>query len=368
MARRKRPSKPESGTELSGPANKREAGPEAPGAASRRGTTPAVTKEALSACVEAAPLAMLIIDSGGGIVFVNARAEQLFGYGREELIGRPIETLVPDAFWDARTKQRIDYFADPPVRSMTGRVLAALRKDRSEFVAELGLALARSDSEVLAIATVVDVTEPKRTEEALRESEALWHGLVENAPGIVGMGDRDGTIWFINKAVRGVPPEKVIGSKIYDFMPAQHHEATRIVLEETFKSGNVSSYDFGWTKRDGRAVWYTARVGPIRLDGQVIGLSMIATNITERKQAEEALREREERFVGLERRGSYGLTFREMTVLYLVAEGKADKEIAAVLGIRPLTVSKHVSNVLGKMNSKSRTEAGTRALREGLLD
>ena len=46
----------------------------------------------------------------------------------------------------------------------------------------------------------------------------------------------------------------------------------------------------------------------------------------------------------------------------------ADNEIAALLGIRPLTVSKHVSNVLGKMNSKSRTEAGTRALREGLLD
>ena len=69
------------------------------------------------------------------------------------------------------------------------------------------------------------------------------------------------------------------------------------------------------------------------------------------------------------RRGNaHGLTFRELTVLHLVVAGKSDKEIAAVLGISTLTVSKHLANILRKMGAASRTEAGIRALREGLLD
>ena len=66
--------------------------------------------------------------------------------------------------------------------------------------------------------------------------------------------------------------------------------------------------------------------------------------------------------------GAYGLTFRELTVLHLVAAGKSDKEIGAELSISPLTAQKHTSNILGKMDAGSRTEAATRALREDLLD
>ena len=65
---------------------------------------------------------------------------------------------------------------------------------------------------------------------------------------------------------------------------------------------------------------------------------------------------------------AYGLTFREMTVLRLVVAGKSDKEIAATLGISTLTASKHLANILRKMGAGSRTEAGVRAVREGLLD
>lgn len=71
------------------PANKREAGRGLPEATAKRGTAPAISKEALSACVDAAPLAFLIIDRGGGIVLVNARAEELFGYGPGDLNGKP---------------------------------------------------------------------------------------------------------------------------------------------------------------------------------------------------------------------------------------------------------------------------------------
>jgi DNA-binding NarL/FixJ family response regulator len=68
------------------------------------------------------------------------------------------------------------------------------------------------------------------------------------------------------------------------------------------------------------------------------------------------------------RRNPYGLTRRELTVLNLVVAGESDKEVGLTLGISPLTVHKHMSNILGKMNASSRTEAGVRAVREGLLD
>jgi DNA-binding NarL/FixJ family response regulator len=68
------------------------------------------------------------------------------------------------------------------------------------------------------------------------------------------------------------------------------------------------------------------------------------------------------------RKNPYGLTFRELTVLHLVAAGRSDKETARELGIRPLTASKHVGNILGKMEATSRTDAGVRAVREGLID
>ena len=91
------------------------------------------------------------------------------------------------------------------------------------------------------------------------------------------------------------------------------------------------------------------------------------------RRAEEALQklreELESRAERRMRRGSpYGLTFRELTVLHLVVEGKSDKEIAVVLGISTLTASKHLANILHKMGAASRTEAGVRAVRERLLD
>ena len=157
VARRKRPSKPNRETEPRRPPDKRLAGDGPPEAASKRAVAAAVSNETLSACVEALPLAMLIIDGGGAIVLVNARAEQLFGYAREELIGQSIGILLPGAVRDAHAKQRAEYFSDLQARPMgRGRVLYALRKDGSEFIAEIGLSFIHTDEGVLVIDTIVN--------------------------------------------------------------------------------------------------------------------------------------------------------------------------------------------------------------------
>ena len=98
----------------------------------------------------------------------------------------------------------------------------------------------------------------------------------------------------------------------------------------------------------------------------------VSRDISERKRAEEALQKAREDLEAraeqrMEEAARYGLTFRELTVLYLLVAGRADKEIAFELGISPRTASKHVENILQKMGVASRTEASVRALRTGLL-
>jgi DNA-binding NarL/FixJ family response regulator len=128
------------------------------------------------------------------------------------------------------------------------------------------------------------------------------------------------------------------------------------------------------TCKDGSTVWLeTTATVLCDEQGRVVQVLGASRDISERKRAEEALQEaREELESRVERRmrrgNAYGLTFRELTVLHLVVAGKSDKEIAATLGISTLTASKHLANILHRMGAASRTEAGVRAIREGLLD
>jgi DNA-binding NarL/FixJ family response regulator len=126
-------------------------------------------------------------------------------------------------------------------------------------------------------------------------------------------------------------------------------------------------------KRSGEVIWVeeTARATKDS-DGKTIVL-IVCEDITPRKRMEQqllALREELDAKAQLllEEGNRYGLSFRELTVLHLVASGRSDREAAVILGISPLTVSKHVANVLKKMGASSRTEAGVRAARDGLIN
>jgi protein-histidine pros-kinase len=120
--------------------------------------------------VEAAPDAMILVDVSGKIALVNAQTEKLFGYTREELIGAPIERLVPARFRDRHPDYRGAYFGSPQVRPMgAGLELHATRKDGSEFPAEISLSPVVTSRGTFAAAAIRDATEQKlRREEEIR--------------------------------------------------------------------------------------------------------------------------------------------------------------------------------------------------------
>jgi PAS domain S-box-containing protein len=119
--------------------------------------------------VESAPNAMVMVDQNGLIVLVNKQTEKLFGYARSELLRQPVELLVPLRFQGKHPGYRADFLAKPAVRPMgMGRDLYGRRKDGSEFPIEIGLNPIKTDDGLLILSAIVDITERKRAEEAMR--------------------------------------------------------------------------------------------------------------------------------------------------------------------------------------------------------
>ncbi|PYJ92401.1 MAG: histidine kinase, partial [Verrucomicrobia bacterium] len=115
--------------------------------------------------LDAAPNAMIMVDSAGVISFANARAETVFGYSLSELIGHPIETLVPERFRDRHPGYRKSFFSEPSSRAMgAGRDLFGRRKDGSEFPVEVGLNPIHTEQGLFVLASVIDITARKQAE------------------------------------------------------------------------------------------------------------------------------------------------------------------------------------------------------------
>ena len=144
--------------------------------------------------VEAAPSALLMVNEHGVMTLVNSQTEQLFGYSRAELLGQPVEMLVPERFWALHPRHREGFFQTPTTRAMgAGRDLFGLCKDGREVPIEIGLNPLRTEEGPLVLASIIDITErvqaAQRLMNSLREKEVLLreiHHRVKNNLAVIG--------------------------------------------------------------------------------------------------------------------------------------------------------------------------------------
>jgi PAS domain S-box-containing protein len=146
--------------------------------------------------LETAPDAMVIVDDHGEIVLVNAPAEKMFGYAREELIGRPVEILMPNHLRDGHLDHRRSFLASPQPRPMgSGVEIHARRKDGSTFPADISLSVLRTENETLVSSAIRDLSEQKRIADVMLENTSQLlaaqriqeHFLPKAPPAIPGL-------------------------------------------------------------------------------------------------------------------------------------------------------------------------------------
>jgi PAS domain S-box-containing protein len=138
--------------------------------------------------VEAAPNAMVMVNTAGRVEMVNTQAERVFGYERAQLLGQPVEMLVPERFRGHHPALRDAFFTEPRSRPMgAGRELFGLRQDGSEFPIEIGLNPIETDDGTMVLSAIVDISDRKQKEaritKALKEKDVLLseiHHRVKN--------------------------------------------------------------------------------------------------------------------------------------------------------------------------------------------
>ncbi len=219
---------------------------------------------------------------------------------------------------------------------------------------------------------VRDITRRLQVEEALRTSERYTRALLEAIPDTVFRLGEDGALldYVAGEVVREVlaAENRIIGRNIRDLLPAQFVTPAKRLIQSALRTGRLQRLEFE-VKAGAESKYFEARCLPFG-DDEVLLILRDFTAVKWHQGEDERRRFRDELDSKVERRihaNPYGLTYRELAILHLVAEGSADKQIAESLAVSTYTVNKHVGNILGKMNAASRTEAGVRAIREGLL-
>ncbi|MEN8667832.1 MAG: PAS domain S-box protein, partial [Ketobacter sp.] len=246
--------------------------------------------EVMRLAVEASPNGMVLIDIEGRIVLVNSSVEHMFGYHRDDLIGRPIEHLVPVRFRNHHPNLRQQYFADPKSRAMgQGRELFALHKNGTEFPVEIGLNPMTTKRGVLVLASIVDITERQRGQE-------MMHLAVEAAPNGMLLTDKDGRIVMANSMAEvqfGYARSELVGQEITVLVPLRFRDHHPHLRQDYFDNPVSRAMGKG---RDLYALHKNGREFPVEIGLNPIntaqGMMILASvvDITDRKQQEEQLK------------------------------------------------------------------------------
>lgn len=242
---------------------------------------------------EAVPEGIIVINNNQEIIAVNKHASSLFGYGIGELVGKPLETIIPVAHRTAHQKYVSGYLEKHEKRRMAeGRHLLGLRKDHKTFPVEVGLNPFSIYGETYTMALVIDITERKKIEESQKMKtaalEAALNGIV-----ITDAQQEDNPIIYYNptfEKITGYSGDEILNRNCRFLNAGDNDQEGIRVMRNSIQNGEKCKVQIRNYKKDGTLFWNEVSINPIRdKTGKITHFVGIQNDITERKTKEQEI-------------------------------------------------------------------------------
>jgi PAS domain S-box-containing protein len=261
--------------------------------------------EWLKTVVNASADGIIAIDEDGTITLFNHAAERIFGWKTGEMLGQPLDRLMPAEFRETHRQHLRSYFTTGRPNAAIGQALelTGLRNDGQPIPLELSIAASRSAEKKLVVAVFRDISERKRHEEELRQAKEhaeetaarirILSRAVEQSPTSVVITDLEGSVKYVNPGftqTTGYTPEEVIGKNPRVLQSGVHPREFYEQMWQTLTLGEVWRGEVCNRKKSGELYWEDATIAPVSdADGAVTHFVAVKVDVTQRKLADEAL-------------------------------------------------------------------------------
>lgn len=279
------------------------------------------------------------VDLKGKYTFANKFQANFLGLSKEELIGTNY-----GLFYDKEGEKRVfekynEVYKKNLPKSLIEVETIGPNGIKLTFEASINLKYDSNGKKIGFYGTVYDISERKKLELELaalnkeleqkvnirtielRESEGKWRSLAKNAPNLITIVDPDGNIQFINRSATG---KEAIGTSIYEYIQPEYYDIVKRTIKRVSDTGEPGSYEVRAVNQQGAISWFETQVGPITQGEKTVSMLLISTDISERKQAEQKLRESEEHFRTFAEQSFMGITIIQDGVIKYINQKLAD--------------------------------------------
>jgi PAS domain S-box-containing protein len=250
---------------------------------------------------ETATDSIIIADQNSHIIFSNSKVFEVFGYTSEELLGQPLYRIMPYKYHEAHLKG-IERFLKTGTPKIIGHIIEieGQKKDGTIFPIELSLSYWKEDKTFFFTGIIRDITQRKKEEQVLKQSEERFRLLAEDSTDIISVHKLDSTILYISpycETVLGYKPIELIGKIAYDYYHPEDLKKMQGSYNTLSELPDVYTATFRFRKKNGSYIWFESTGRTIRNNkGEPLEIHATNRDINQRKEGEELLRRSQERF------------------------------------------------------------------------